>query len=240
LQTFGYKIINIEKEQLSLPADFEKDHLEIISIVKDYTMTSTIRIFSLIEALKYIEKNNIEGDIIECGVWKGGSMMVVCEVMKRLGNQSRKLYLYDTFEGMVEPEAVDLNIENQSAQKMWNNEKDSCWCYSSLEEVKNNIDKIGYDKEKITYIKGKVEDTVPHEGMSNKIALLRLDTDWYNSTKHELEYFFPLLVKNGILIIDDYGYWQGAKKAVDEYFGKHNIFPLLNRLDETGRIYIKQ
>jgi O-methyltransferase len=84
-----------------------------------------------------------------------------------------------------------------------------------------------------------VEDTIP-ASVPEQIALLRLDTDWYESTKCELEILFPRLVKGGVIIIDDYGCWQGARKAVDEYFNKNNIAILLNRMDDTGRIGIKQ
>ena len=73
--------------------------------------------------------------------------------------------------------------------------------------------------------------------LPGEIALLRLDTDWYKSTQHELIHLYPLLVGSGVLIIDDYGHWQGAKKAVDEYFSDKKI--LLNRIDYTGRISIK-
>jgi hypothetical protein len=85
---------------------------------------------------------------------------------------------------------------------------------------------------------GKVEDTIPAD-IPEKIALLRLDTDWYESTKHELIHLFPRLQKGGVLIIDDYGFWKGARKAVDEYFAENNIQILLNRIDDTGRMAIK-
>ena len=95
----------------------------------------------------------------------------------------------------------------------------------------------GYPVGNIRLLKGKVEDTIPGT-MPAKIALLRLDTDWYESTKHELTYLFPLLEKSGVLIIDDYGAWQGARKAVDEYL-KDNGTVYLNRIDFTGRLLIK-
>ena len=90
----------------------------------------------------------------------------------------------------------------------------------------------------IIYIKGKVEETIP-EIIPGKISLLRLDTDWYESTLHNLNHLFPLLSKGGILILDDYGHWQGARKAVDEYLEKNNVKILLNRIDYTGRIAVK-
>jgi hypothetical protein len=83
-----------------------------------------------------------------------------------------------------------------------------------------------------------VEETIPQHA-PEQISVLRLDTDWYSSTKHELMHLFPRLSKNGVLIIDDYGHWAGARKAVDEYFADQTIQPLLNRIDQTGRACIK-
>jgi len=107
-----------------------------------------------------------------------------------------------------------------------------------LDEVKKNVYGTGYPQDKIHFVKGKVEDTIPGT-MPNQIALLRLDTDWYQSTMHELTHLFPLLQAKGVLIIDDYGHWQGAGKAVDEYFADKQISILLNRIDYSGRIAIK-
>lgn len=206
-------------------------------------MTSPERIYSLIEAVKYVETNQIPGAIVECGVWKGGSMMAVAETLKHLNNTSRELFLYDTFEGMSNPEEVDKTHAGQSAsdlmKKDGDKEKNLVWAYSTLETVQTGMKSTRYPAEKIKYVKGKVEDTIPST-LPSTIALLRLDTDWYESTRHELEHLFPLLVKGGVLILDDYGYWAGAKKAVDEYFTIHKQPLLLNRIDETGRIAIKQ
>jgi hypothetical protein len=83
-----------------------------------------------------------------------------------------------------------------------------------------------------------VEHTLPDRA-PQKVALLRLDTDWHASTKHILETLFPALVRGGVLIIDDYGHFHGARKAVDDYLSEHNISILLNRIDYAGRIGIK-
>lgn len=99
--------------------------------------------------------------------------------------------------------------------------------------------KTNFPEANLIYVKGKVEDTLPVNKPAGKIALLRLDTDWYESTKHELNILFPMLVQNGVLIIDDYGHWQGCRKAVDEYIQENKLPLLLNRIDYTGRIAIK-
>lgn len=242
LSKLGYKIVNINKERNRFPADFDDEHISIYKKVEAYTMTSKERVFSAIEAARFITKNNIAGDIVECGVWKGGSTMAILEILKKAGDTSRDVYLYDTFEGMSAPTDNDKTSDDASAAELLqtdtNKEKNLVWAYSPLEEVKANVAKTGYDAKRIHFVKGKVEDTIPTT-LPGKIALLRLDTDWYESTKHELEHLYPLLVKGGVLIIDDYGFWQGARKAVDEYIAAHNIPLLLNRIDETGRVAIK-
>lgn len=219
-------------------SDFSDEELSVFEKVKDYTMTSPERIVSLIRAINYIEKNSIEGSIVECGVWKGGSMMAALLAMK---DQRRKIYLYDTFEGMSEPTEDDESYKNESAKEAFLN-KDEYWkrieCFSTLEEVEKNIYSTGYPKREINFIQGKVEETIPGT-IPEKIAVLRLDTDWYESTMHEMVHLFPKLVQGGVIIIDDYGHWKGCKKAVDEYISDNNIKLLLNRIDYTGRIGIK-
>jgi hypothetical protein len=238
----GYEIKKINA-QPPLPTDFEDLHKNVYHKVMKNTMTSAARVYSLIEAVKYVEKFNIEGDIVECGVWKGGSMMAVAETLKQNNNFERTLYLYDTFEGMSEPTEHDKTFYGETAADALNagldKEKNLIWAYSSLETVKAGMRTTGYPELKIKYVKGKVEDTIPNT-LPQKIAILRLDTDWYESTLHEMIHLYPLLVKGGVLILDDYGHWEGAKKAVNEYLEKYNVHILLNRIDETGRMAIKQ
>jgi O-methyltransferase len=243
LQKYNYDIIRTNRGW-RIPHDFEKLHRKIFNEVVTHTMTSPERIYSLVEAVNYIEKNHIEGDIVECGVWRGGSMMAVAEILKKHNSFSRQLYLYDTFEGMPEPtEKLDITIHGQDAASLLkqddNKETNPVWAFSTLDTVRNGMSTTGYPANKITYVKGKVEETIPGI-IPREIAILRLDTDWYESTRHELIHLFPLLTMGGVLILDDYGHWQGARKAVDEYFEKNNTRILLNRIDETGRIAIKQ
>lgn len=243
LNSLGYDIIKTNQNKFSALPDFEEIHKNVFEKVKNNTMTSAERIYSLIEAVKYVEQNNIKGDIVECGVWKGGSMMAVAETLNYLRKTDRSLYLYDTFEGMSEPTEFDKTYYGKSASELLsaegNKTKNSVWAYSTLDTVKKGMESTHYPNEKIKYIKGKVEDTIPSTIPQN-IAILRLDTDWYESTRHELIHLFPLLQKGGVLILDDYGHWQGARKAVDEYIYENDIPILLNRIDETGRIAIKQ
>jgi len=241
LNKAGYDVVKKDQAQ-RWPSDFEEDHKRIAGRVAPFTMTSPERIFGLIEATKYIVTNGIEGDIVECGVWKGGSMLAIAETLKDAGRQDRRLFLYDTFEGMSEPTADDRSHDDQEAarllQKDTDKEKNLVWAYSTLDTVKSTMQLAQYPDHLIHYVKGKVEDTIPRT-LPGKIALLRLDTDWYESTRHELEHLFPLLVPGGVLIIDDYGFWKGARKAVDEYIASQHLRLLLARMDDTGRIAIK-
>ncbi len=232
-----------KKKEPEFPADFEKLHIDTIRKVQTETMTSPERIFGLVEATKYIVANNIPGDIVECGVWRGGSVMAIIHVLEEMHSADKSIYLYDTFDGMTEPTGEDVSVHGGSAKDLLKeNKKDEenvIWAYSGIDIVKKNVYATSYPKDKIHFVQGKVEETIPGT-IPEKISLLRLDTDWYESTRHELEHLFPRLSKGGILILDDYGHWQGARKAADEYFGKYNINIFLSRVDYTGRIAVKQ
>ena len=243
IRRYGIDVVRYKGIQTGYPRDFDDTNIEICEAVKPYTMTSPERVNALINAVRYIITNNIGGAMVECGLWKGGSTMAMMQTLNQLGDDSREFYLYDTFAGMSAPSDVDISFRGEKADeafiKLKVSEDASNWCMSPLEEVKQNILSTGYREDKINFIKGKVEDTIPRN-MPQKIALLRLDTDWYESTKHELNHLFPLLQPNGVLIIDDYGHWEGARRAVDEYILENNICILLNRIDYSGRIGIKK
>lgn len=237
LKPFGYKIAKVQKEE-----DFINDptFLKILKACSPYTMTSVERMYALYNAVTYIVKNNIAGSFVECGVWRGGSSMMIALTLKELGVTNRKLYLYDTYEGMSEPTADDVDFRGGQAKELMDqnveNKENSVWCLADLNDVQTNMRSTGYPQDLVHFVKGKVEDTIPATMPDAPIALLRLDTDWYESTAHELKYLYPLLIQKGVLVIDDYGHWEGCKRAVDEYF---NGSLLLNRIDYTGRIAIK-
>lgn len=243
LKIFGLKINRIKKD--SYPIDINKNFIEEYKMIEAYTATSIERVYALKNAITYIIKNNIKGDFVECGVWKGGSCMLMAKTLVNEEEKERKIWMYDTFDGMTEPTEDDSEIEtNISGSDLLKNtpkntDKFNMWAYAPLEMVKKNMKKTMFPEERIHFIEGKVEDTLSKTKPQN-IALLRLDTDWYESTKCELEQLYPLLSIGGVLIIDDYGHFSGAKKAVDEYFSKTNVKPLMNRIDYTGRLIIKQ
>ncbi|MFD6799060.1 TylF/MycF/NovP-related O-methyltransferase [Streptomyces cyaneofuscatus] len=228
-----------KKPSPAFPADYDDEARDIIRAVKPYSMTSPERLNAFILATRYIARHNIPGDIVECGVWRGGSMQACARTLLSVGEDERELYLFDTYEGMTPPTAEDLRRDGRPAQELLDAQgKDRpIWAVASLEDVQAGFENVPYPKERVHYVRGRVEDTVPAQA-PEQIAILRLDTDWYASTKHELEHLYSRLVSGGVLLIDDYGYWQGSRQAVDEFLDKTGERLLLLRMDE-GRIAVK-
>ncbi|HET7868560.1 MAG TPA: TylF/MycF/NovP-related O-methyltransferase [Burkholderiaceae bacterium] len=222
-------------------ADLSAADREIVARVAPFTMTGLERRASLLGAVDHIVKHRIAGDIVECGVWRGGSMMAVALALMARGDTSRHLYLYDTFEGMSEPTAEDKSVDGVSAQAQLERSARSAnvWAVAGIDDVRANIASTGYPADRIHFVQGKVEDTIPAT-LPERIALLRLDTDWYESTRHELTHLYPLLSRHGVMVIDDYGHWQGARQAVDEYFAGSAEPVFLHRVDYTARLMVKQ
>ena len=225
--------------------EMDLGHCQTICDVEAYTMTSPERLMALCEATEYVINHEVPGDIVECGVWRGGSMAAVARTIINLDTSIRELWMYDTYEGMSEPTDKDVDFLGRDAAHLLATENQqiiddptSIWCNSPLSGVKATMQETGYNSDYIRYVVGKVEETLPQQ-VPDQIALLRLDTDWYESTKCELEHLFPRLVPGGVLIVDDYGHWEGCRRAVDEYFADHGIKFLLNRIDYTGRIGVK-
>jgi len=243
IRRMGFDLVRIEGKTQVLPPDFDKETIETIRAVRPYTMTSIERLFALIRAVEYVVRANIPGAIVECGVWLGGSMMAAAYTLRRFGKDNIDLYLFDTYEGMTRPTNLDINYAGEPASIEFERTKrtvdSSSWAYAPIEQVRHNLASTGYNMHRVKLIKGKVEDTIPDSAPS-QISLLRLDTDWYESTRHELIHLFPRLSVGGVLILDDYGHWQGSRKATEEYLLQNNINLLLNRIDYTGRIAVKR
>ncbi len=218
-------------------ADMDKEFLGIWNKVKKYTLISPERAWALAEAVRYVCRTGIPGDIVECGVWKGGACLLASEILAAEEiNTKRHIWLYDTFCGMVAP-GMDDKIAS-SGQHL-SERKPEGWWASGIEEVKATINQSTLNQINFQFVQGPVEETLNHE-VPKKLAILRLDTDWYESTMKELEVLYPLLSYGGILIIDDYGHFTGARKAVDDFFNKRDETVLLHRSDYTGRVLIKK
>ncbi|MEM7223782.1 MAG: TylF/MycF/NovP-related O-methyltransferase [Pseudomonadota bacterium] len=220
--------------------DFDPAFFPLYERCKPYTMTSPERLYGLYKATRFVVEAEIPGDIVECGVWKGGSMMMMALTLLSLGADDRRLVLFDTYEGLPEPDKEkDINIWGGSAHEGWSqhriSETSSTWARSPLDEVQANMASTGYPEARIDYVVGMVEETIPGQA-PDEIALLRLDTDWYASTKHEMVELYPRLAPSGVLIIDDYGHFEGARQAVDEFLAESGTALLLNRLDYSGRL----
>jgi hypothetical protein len=210
-----------------------------------FTMTGVPRLQSVIDAVRYCVRRQVPGAFAECGVWLGGSVLAMILTLQELGATDRDIHLYDTFEGMTAPTGADTSPLHPPALETWK-EMDGR-PYRELfdpevfneEAVRKTVLSTGYPRERLHFVRGAVEETLPG-GAPERLALLRLDTDWYESTRHELEHLYPRLSEGGVLIIDDYGHWEGARRAVDEYFAGGSTAPLLlNRIDYTGRIAVK-
>lgn len=241
LRRSGWELGRTADREARALADLAPADRALIARVGPFTMTSAERKASLLGAIDHVVHHEIPGDIVECGVWRGGSMMLAALALMARGDTSRDLYLFDTFEGMSAPTDEDRSVSGESAQAQLDRttKGEGVWCEAGLADVQANLWATGYPRDRIHFVQGKVEDTVPAT-LPARIALLRLDTDWYESTRHELVHLYPKLSRHGVLIVDDYGHWQGARQAVDEYFAARAEPVFLHRVDYTARLLIKQ
>jgi O-methyltransferase len=240
---FGLSISRVSTLENRLPVEATSQDREVIGSVRPFTMTSSERIWSLLRAVEYVHDNKVAGDFVECGVWRGGSVMAMIAQLKNLNAPERRIWLYDTFEGMTAPTTHDVDsVAGITAAQLLDSTEvadgNNVWCVASIEDVEANLSRTGYAREHLVFVKGDVAVTLK-ETAPERIALLRLDTDWYESTKAELEILYPKLVPGGVCILDDYGHWKGARKAVDDYFEEIGARPLLMPIDFSGRIFTK-
>jgi O-methyltransferase len=218
---------------------------EVIERALPYTMTGVPRLHALVIAVRHIVGAEIPGALAECGVWRGGSMAAVIATLQQLGADDRDLYLFDTFEGMTEPGERDTSPIDGRAVDLWEQAEGRPWpeFFSpelfNVDAVREVVLSTGYPEARVHLVAGPVEETLPAQA-PDSLALMRLDTDWYESTRHELEHLYPRLVRGGVLIVDDYGHWEGCQRAVDEYFAGEAEPILLSRIDYSARIGVKR
>ena len=183
--------------------------------------------------MQYVNKSGIEGDIVEVGVYKGGSMLAFLKTYEQADHPpERTFHLYDTFAGMTSPTDADIDLNGQSANQLMKHA--NVKCFSTLEETQKNIS----NNTDVQNIKYHVGDILQNTVYPEKIAILRLDTDWYESTAFELKHFYGKVVPGGVTIIDDYGHWIGCRRAVDEFLILHPEIKL-TQIDYTGVYWIK-
>lgn len=220
---FNLKLIKINPQyNPPLPIETDKEIIKFINISSKFSMTGHQRMHLLSQSILNTKNNKLEGDFVECGVWRGGNI-ILYKLLNDFYGLDKIIFAYDTFEGMTAPEDIDMDSDGNSAYKLLNESIKSEYlknihCVAKINSVKRNILKYS-NLENINFIIGPVEKTLLLEkNLPKKISVLRLDTDWYSSTKIELEILYPRLVHGGVLIIDDYGHFKGARKATDEFF----------------------
>jgi hypothetical protein len=245
---FGYQVLKVDDKRLRpvlLPLEFTSAEKDLINhIVKNnLSMVSLPRLIATANSVKYAIINDIEGDFVECGVWRGGNSILAAGLISIYGSD-KAVYLFDTFKGMTPPTEDDFKIKSGKSAKIKHTELQrdnyNAWCYADLQDVMHNFEHLGLSKN-IYYIQGDVRETlsVP-DNLPKKISVLRLDTDWFDSSYAELKTLYPLLSGGGVLMLDDYGKWSGAKKAADTYFDEINEKSCFYFIDEAGRFHIKR
>jgi hypothetical protein len=237
LERKGYEIL----PKTTVRRDFVELLPHIVSDLEKcvpFTMTSWERLQGIAIAVKYLNANKIQGDFVECGVWAGGSIGAACLVDEM--SSTRDYWLFDTFNGMTKPTFHDGATAVSEFMRLESKNGYSDWCNVSVEDVKENLSKLGLSLERAHFVKGDVLATLLEPtNLPRQIALLRLDTDWYESTKIELEVLYELITPGGVLIIDDFGYWGGSRKAVEEFFQDSPQKPLLFPIDHDARMVVK-
>jgi hypothetical protein len=247
LSSTGFDLTTLGPDDQRLLSSASAEDRRIVEAAVTYTMTGVPRMLALIDAVRYCVRREVPGAFAECGVWLGGSVLTMILTLQELGVKDRSIYLYDTFEGMTAPSERDVSRFHPPAKQIWADaERSGQRAFTeffdparfNVEAVRRTLISTGYPEQRLQLVKGPVEKTLPGRA-PDELALLRLDTDWYESTRHELHHLYPRLARGGVLIVDDYGHWEGCREAVDEYFAQHAEPVLLSRIDYAGRLAVK-
>jgi hypothetical protein len=202
----------------------------LYDIGKRFSMVHVTGFFNLWTSIRYVVEKDIPGDFVECGVWLGGASIFAALAFDFLGCKNRMVHLYDTFAGFP-PNSSDFDLRQG---------KQICGPqYANFRKaVETNIQASGVRQDVYRLAEGPVEETLK-SGSPAQISILRLDTDHYVSTRAEMNALFPALSEGGVLIVDDYGIFAGARRAVDEYLAATNTTLMLMRIDEGIRTALK-
>jgi hypothetical protein len=224
------------------PADYLRvSKLRRIRDVWPNSMAGYKRLANVYDLANLAEDEKLPGAFVECGVWKGGCIGLMAAVAKDRGSP-RKIALFDSFEGLPEPGPKDGEEAREYAQGRMDGRMQAIdQCVGPMEDVKDLFfNRLGIDPARVEFRKGWFQDTVPGSGPSiGPIAILRLDGDWYDSTKVCLDGLYDQVVPGGFVVIDDYGFWEGCRKAVDEFLAQRGVKVELVPIDDTGRWFRK-
>ena len=217
-----------ERQRAQHPDVIEADFWEGAIHCWPYTVLGIAAMYNYYSALKFIERAGLEGAIVECGVFMGGSALFAARMLKAAGS-TRPLIAMDTFYGFArnDPER-DIDYAGKVVCKP--NKKENDFSMQSMANMRS----AGYAH--LSIVKGDVFETIPQLEV-DRIALMRLDTDTYDTTKFELEQLYPKLVSGGVVIIDDYGFNQGCAQAVNEFLAQSPAF--IPRIDRYVRNFQK-
>lgn len=243
----GFEVHRLGHGTDTVPVEFTERDEAILEYVREreLTMSGPLRLIATINACRHAVQSEIPGDFVECGVWRGGNSLAAKMTFEAYGSD-KQVYLFDTFAGMTAPTEHDTSIYEQvasdaqfgAAQRDGHNE----WCFASLDDVRRNFRDAKVDMGGVHFVPGDVMKTlIVPANVPERISVLRLDTDFYDSTKVEMEVLYPRLESRGSLLLDDFGYWDGTRKAVVEYLADLPPAqrPLLNYTDTAGRMGIK-
>ncbi len=237
-------VLETAKGKLEYPDISDPFFAHVAELVMPHTRTFGAGVeapWALYQSIEHVVRHKIPGDIVECGVWSGGSMLLAAHALRHFGDTARNIYLYDTFDRMPRPEAIDARWDGVPALPTWEHHQreGGRWCFGgALHHVRRVVASSGYPEDNLVFVEGLVEETLP--GIRPEtISVLRLDTDLYRSTYHELVHLYPRLVPGGILIIDDYGAFQGARLATDQYIAENRLPLFLSRIDGSVRLAVK-
>lgn len=197
---------------------FKVKKIALLQKVRPYTKNGYPRLSNIFDLANEMEERKIEGAFVECGVWKGGLCAVMGAVAHEYGGRRKTWYL-DSFEGMPQTASP---LDGEGTEEIAGDVLKAS--VSDVEAIVFN--KLGLSRENNIIVKGWFEETLPRtKGQMGPIAILRLDADWYEATKLILDELYDQVVPGGYLVFDDYGRWQGCRKAVDEFLSQRGIKP---------------
>ena len=211
---------------LKQPSDNQSEFYKFcLKLIPKYTMVQPKRLLALKRMLIDLDKREVAGDVVECGVWNGGSCALMATVT------DRKIWMFDSFEGLPKPGAKDGARERKYHFEGWNK--------GAQDYVKEIFDELKIPKNRYEIVPGWFDKTLESSPV-NPIALLHVDADWYDSVKIILEKFYDRVPVGGYVVLDDYGAFEGCRNAFRDFCKERGIpMPVLTQADWTGHYFKK-